>query len=85
MFKCQISGRISLPGEKPFRIVTKTRNKDYYEERFEERKSYKRDRDNKEEPQRGIKKLMLVGSGWEIVEEKVVCKEIFDNYNGKKY
>lgn len=29
MFKCQVSGRISKPGEKPYKIVTKTRPKTY--------------------------------------------------------
>lgn len=33
MFKCQISGRISEPGEKSFKIVTKTRPKTYVSER----------------------------------------------------
>jgi hypothetical protein len=29
MFKCQVSGRVSKSGEKPFKIVTKTRKKTY--------------------------------------------------------
>lgn len=68
MFKCQISGKISKPGEKPFRIVTKTRAKTYVNKR-----------------KVGEKLVELVTTGWEIAEERVVCKEIYDNYNGIKY
>lgn len=61
MFKCQVSGRVSKPGEKPFKIVTKTREKVY--------ENKKRSRD---------KIIEFTTTGWEIVEEKVVCKEVYD-------
>lgn len=30
MFRCQISGRVSKPGEKAFKVITETRPKTYY-------------------------------------------------------
>lgn len=32
MFKCEITGKNSKPGEKPVKIVTKTRKKEYFNE-----------------------------------------------------
>lgn len=65
MFICQISGKQSAPGEKPFRLVTKIRQRTYT---------------NK--IKRGIKTFDKVSHGWEIVEEKVVCKEVYDRLQG---
>lgn len=71
MFKCEVSDQVSLPGEKAFHIITKTRKKEYFEYRKKDEKS--------------PSLLVKVGEGYEIVEEKLVCKEIYDNYNGLKY
>ena len=60
MFKCQISGRISEPGEASFKLVTKTRKRDYF----------------KNDVKTGLP--VKIGEGWEIVEEKQVCKEVFE-------
>jgi hypothetical protein len=62
MFICQVSGRVSKPGEKTYKVVTKTRKKDYYEDRTDEK---------------GITRTLLVGHGWEIVEEKRVCEKVY--------
>lgn len=70
MFRCQLSGKNSLPGQSPVRIVTQTRPKTYinYKEIFENDK----------------KKLIEVQSvGWEIVEEKLVLHEVAEALNGQ--
>lgn len=30
MFKCQVSGKLSSPGEKSFKLISKTRKKEYF-------------------------------------------------------
>jgi hypothetical protein len=62
MFKCQVSGKNSKPREKGVKIVTKTRPKLYFGERLN----------------RETKKMEVVqiGEGHEIVQEKLVLKEI---------
>ncbi len=62
MFICQVSGKVSKPGEKPFKIVTKTRNKQYTNEIM-----------------RGERKHTITSEGWEIVEEKTVCAQVYDS------
>ena len=62
MFVCSVSVKVSKSGEKSYKLVTKTRRKDYYEDRTDEK---------------GITRNLLVGNGWETVEEKVVCKEVY--------
>lgn len=61
MFKCAITGKLSQPGDKVNRIVTKTRAKEYFESRYNE------DTDRYEN--------VLVGRGWEIVEEVLATDE----------
>lgn len=56
MFKCQFSNQQSRVGEKPVRVVTKTRPKVYT----------RLDRNGLE---------VVIGKGWEIVEEKLVKAE----------
>lgn len=63
MFRCQLSGKLSKPNEKGVKIVTKTRKKEYY----------KIDRETKQlvlDQKTG--QPILLGTGWEIVEEKLV-------------
>jgi hypothetical protein len=70
MFVCQISGRVSKPGEKPFKVVTKTRPKTYTNKVM-----------------RGEKEVIINSTGWEIVEEKMVCEKVYNRMmnesNGK--
>ncbi len=68
MFKCQLSGRNSIPGESPVRIVTRTRPKMYV---------------NKKEVFENEKKTFIevVTHGWEIVEEKLVLRETAEALN----
>lgn len=61
MFYCQITGKLSQPGEKVNRITIETRPREYFEERYdEETDSYQ---------------LQLVGRGFEIVKEVFATKE----------
>jgi hypothetical protein len=69
MFICQVSGKQSEPGEKSFRLVTKTRQKSYTNK---VKRIFK-----------GVPKLVdKVTHGWEIVEELIVCKEVYDRLQG---
>lgn len=61
MFRCAITGRLSRPGDKPNKIITKTRVKEYFESRYNE------DTDRYEN--------VKVGTGWEIVEEVLATDE----------
>lgn len=70
MFRCAVSGKNSKPSEKGVRIVTKTRPKNYYKEVV-----------NKETK---LKEIILVATGFEIVQEKLVLKEVADQLNGEK-
>lgn len=70
MYKCAITGKFSKPGEKVNRIVTKTRPKDYYEQRYNE------ETDRYEN--------ILVGKGWEIVEEVFATDEGLKVWNNLK-
>lgn len=62
MFKCQATGKISKPGEKPVRVVLETRPKTYENE-------YK-DEDDK---WRSFK-----SEGYEIVREIIVSAEYYE-------
>lgn len=55
MFKCAITGKMSRPGEKPIKIVLKTRPKVYTEVQRNE--------------ETGLLETVQIGSGWEIVSE----------------
>jgi len=68
MFRCQLCNKVSEPYESPVRIVTKTREKEYY---------YK-DRDGNVLPVKpSVKKKRFgdVAKGIEIVEERNVCEK----------
>lgn len=67
MFICQVSGKQSQPGEKPFKLVTKTRQRTYTNKL-----------------KRGTKTFEKVSHGWEIVEEKVVCKEVYEKLSSSQ-
>jgi hypothetical protein len=71
MFICEVSGRVSEPGEKAFKIVTQTRTRDYFEYRQKDEKS--------------PKLLVKVGEGFEIVREKLVCRGVYESYKGIKH
>lgn len=71
MFVCQVSGKQSAPGEKPYRLVTKTRRKNY-------KNTIERIVDGEK------KKFDINSTGWEIVEEKLVCEEVFNRLNRSK-
>ena len=64
MFICQVSGKQSQANEKPLRLITKTRTKQYPV--FDKR---------------GFQ--VRLAEGWEIVEEKLVCKEVYDQLSPK--
>ena len=70
MFRCQLSGRNSVPGQSPVRLVTQTRQKTYvnYKEVFENEKK---------------KLIEVISEGWEIVEEKLVLPEVAAALNGQ--
>lgn len=61
MFRCQVSGRVSKPGEKPFKVVTKTRPKTYTNTK-----------------KVGERTVEFTTTGWEIVEEKIVCQKVYN-------
>lgn len=70
MFKCALSGKNSIPGQSPVRVVTQTRQKTYvnYKEVIENEKK---------------KLIEVISEGWEIVEEKLVLPEVAAALNGK--
>lgn len=63
MFICQVSGKVSKPGEKAFKVVVETRPKIYYKE-------YKDNRTGEI-----VKKK--IGEGSEIVREVTVVEEVY--------
>lgn len=67
MFKCQISGRISQPRERAFKIITKTRNKTYTLTRFNSVEKTE---------------FQVESQGSEIVQELMVCEEIYMKMKG---
>lgn len=62
MFRCQATGKVSKPKEKPFRIIVETRPKSY-EHRY------------KDEEDRW---QSFTTEGFEIVKELLVCKEYYE-------
>ena len=60
MFRCQVSGKLSQPREGAFKLVTKTRKREYF----------------KNDIKTGLP--VKIGEGSEIVEEKIVCKAVYD-------
>jgi hypothetical protein len=66
MFKCQITGKISRPGEKLNRVVVATREKTYYRTYIDEE---------------GNKITEEAARGWEIVKEANASTEGLDLYN----
>lgn len=67
MFRCQVSGKVSAPREKAYKIVTKTRNKTYTLTRF-----------NQEEKT----EFEVNFQGSEVVEELTVCEEVYTKMKG---
>lgn len=65
MFKCQVTGRFSKPGEKCNKIVISTREKSYYEKVMED----------------GEEVELEIGRGWEIVKEINATEEGVRIYN----
>lgn len=61
MFRCALTGRMSKPGEKSFRLTVSTRPRVYVETRLNEETRKKEE--------------VEVGSGFEIVKEIVVSEE----------
>ena len=68
MFKCALSGKNSIPGQSPVRVVTQTRQKTYvnYKEVIENEKK---------------KLIEVISEGWEIVEEKLVLPDVAKELN----
>lgn len=62
MFRCQATGKVSKPGEKPYRVVLETRAQSY-ENQF-------KDEDDKWHTIRT--------EGYEIVREMLVCREYYE-------
>lgn len=67
MYRDQITGELSKPSQKSAKIVTKTRPKQYFGER--ENKETKR------------MESVVIGEGFEIVEEKTVLPETAVKFN----
>jgi hypothetical protein len=67
MFKCDVTGKLSQPREKSYKVVTKTRNKTYQEKRY-----------NQEEKE----EYFVTFEGQEIVEELTVCEEVYLKMKG---
>ncbi len=61
MFRCMLTGQLSKPGEKQFRLVVETRPATYHEWRMNE------------ETRR--KEHVEVGTGFETVKELLVCED----------
>src|ERR1035437_7189518 len=63
MLRCALSGKNSIPGQSPVRVVTQTRQKTYvnYKEVIENEKK---------------KLIEVISEGWEIVEEKLVLPDV---------
>jgi hypothetical protein len=70
MFRDQLTGKQSQPGQKASHIVTKTRPKEYWADVY--------NRKTKEVERK------LVGKGFEIVEEKMVLPETAEEFNATK-
>jgi hypothetical protein len=61
MFKCQLTNRQSLPGQKPVRLVVLRRKKDY-------------DKTIYDLETRQVSMIKGASHGWEVVRELVVCE-----------
>lgn len=67
MFRCQVTGRLSKPGEKQNRIVVETRDRVYTRKVFNETtRQYE---------------TVEIGRGWEIVKEIVATDEGLQVWN----
>lgn len=75
MYRCAISGKVSQPGEPAYKVVTKTRNKVYFQNQLGKDGKPVLDRDGKNLTYRA-------GEGTEIVQELVVCKEVYLQMTG---
>jgi hypothetical protein len=70
MFKCDITGRMSAPGEKCHKIVVETREKTYYEEIYnDEIRSWQK---------------VVVGKGREIVKELNTTEDGFRTWTARQ-
>jgi len=67
MFRCQLSGRQSMPGAKPVRIITHRR-----------RRSYDKTVYNLED--RTVSTIVGASTGWEIVREAMVSQSAADEW-----
>lgn len=67
MYRCQISNKLSEPGTKAYKVITKTRPKTY-----------------KNVVKRGEKDVEIISHGSEIVEEVLVCREVYEKLTGDK-
>lgn len=70
MFNCQVTGKTSQAGEKPIRLVVKTRDWAYT--------------DRRQDPDTGLWEEVVIGRGFEIVRELKVTEEgqvEWDNMN----
>lgn len=75
MYFCQVSKRTSKPNEKQFKLVTKTRKREYFEDR------------EVVDENTGRKSIMnvKVGEGFEIVKEINVCEEVYRKHTGEAF
>lgn len=69
MFKCEISKKISKPGEKPVKLVTQTREVIYYKKVKNSEGQLVVAFDKTGNP-------VVQGQGWEIVQEKLVLQSV---------
>ncbi len=75
MYRCAVSGKVSQPGEPAYKVVTKTRNKVYFQNQLDKNGKPVLDAEGKNVKYRA-------GEGREIVQEIVVCKEVFEKMTG---
>lgn len=71
MFKCEVSGELSEPNEKPEFVTIKKRKKEYYGIRPRKKSKGRFQRNQRRSGPPQVEKL---GEGWEIVQELRVRK-----------
>lgn len=75
MYRCAISGKVSQPGEPAYKVVTQTRNKVYFQNQIGKNGKPVLDSEG-----RNVK--YRAGTGTEIVQEVIVCKEVYEKMTG---
>ena len=79
MFRCEVTGEMSKPGESPVFIILEKRFKEYYGVRYPKKRT--KSRFNKEP------KIQKLGEGYEIVREAKVLRSTYEKLlqSGNEY